>query len=264
VVLNRLPIVSPLLTQAQIEEHTQSEIELQAMTTDIHDPPALAMIHTVPGIIPVFNELVGLHLPGWRPFNMLDESLLGNTIREGTLSRQTMRRLATHIWSAVDAGASAVLVTCSSLGPAVDAAMPLCPVPIFRIDDGMAIEAIQRGNRIGVLATLATTMNPTTRLIERHAHRMGHNVFVTSRLCEGAFDKLRNGDRAAHDAMIREGLASIVGSVDVVVLAQASMANALNEMSEISVPVLTSPKLGVLHMSSALNARSRVQESAQS
>jgi len=232
------------------------------MTTDVHESPALAMIHTVPGIIPAINGLVGLHLPGWRPFNMLDESLLGNTIREGTLSRQTMRRLATHIWSAVDAGASAVLVTCSSLGPAVDAAIPLCPVPLFRIDDGMAIEAIQRGNRIGVLATLATTMIPTTHLIERHAHRMGCNVSVTSRLCEGAFDKLRSGDRAAHDAMIREGLASLVGSVDVIVLAQASMANALSEMGETSVPVLTSPELGVLHMSSALNARSRVQETA--
>ncbi|MBE1508644.1 aspartate/glutamate racemase family protein [Rhizobium viscosum] len=234
------------------------------MTTDVHESPALAMIHTVPGIIPAFNELVGHHLPSWRTFNMLDESLLGNTIREGVLSRQTMRRLGTHISSAVDAGASAVLVTCSSLGPAVDAAVPLCPVPLFRIDDGMAIEAIQRGSRIGVLATLATTMNPTTRLIERHAHRMGRNVFLTSRLCEGAFDKLRNGDRAAHDAMIREGLASLVGSVDVVVLAQASMANALNEMSEASVPVLTTPELGVVHMSSALNARFRVQESVQS
>ncbi|ACP22106.1 conserved hypothetical protein (plasmid) [Sinorhizobium fredii NGR234] len=234
------------------------------MTTGTHESPALAMIHTVPGIIPAFNDLVGRHLPGWRPFNMLDESLLGNTIREGTLSRQTMRRLATHIWSAVDAGASAVLVTCSSLGPAVDAAMPLCPVPLFRIDDGMAIEAINRGNRIGVLATLATTMEPTTRLIERHAQRMNRDVSVTGRLCEGAFDKLRNGDRAAHDAMIREVLASLVNSVDVIVLAQASMANALNDIGEISVPVLTSPELGVLHMSSALNVRSRVHESAQS
>ena len=62
------------------------------MTTDIHESPALAMIHTVPGIIPVFNELVGLYLPGWRPFNMLDESLLGNTIREGTLSAPAGRR----------------------------------------------------------------------------------------------------------------------------------------------------------------------------
>ncbi|MBB5551284.1 aspartate/glutamate racemase family protein [Rhizobium lentis] len=203
------------------------------------------------------NELVGLHLPGWRSFNMLDESLLGNTIREGALSPQTMRRLAGHIWSAVDAGASAVLVTCSSLGPAADAAMPLCPVPLFRIDDGMAIEAIRRGNRIGVLATLPTTMNPTTRLIERHAERMGHKVSVTGRLCDGAFEKLRSGDRAAHDAMIREGLAALVGSVDVVVLAQASMANALNKMSEASVSVLTSPELGVLHMSSALSALPR-------
>ncbi|MGK9287158.1 aspartate/glutamate racemase family protein [Sinorhizobium meliloti] len=230
------------------------------MATDYDELPKLAMIHTVPGIIPVFNELVGLHVRDWRSFNMVDESLLANTIREGTLSHQTMRRLLTHIWSAVDAGASAVLVTCSSLGPAVDAAMPLCPVPLFRVDDGMAIEALQRGNRIGVLATLATTLRPTTGLIKRHAERMGLHVSLTNRLCEGAFDKLRSGDRAAHDAMIREGLASLVDSVDVVVLAQASMANALNEMSETRVPILTSPELGVLRVASALNARSGAEE----
>jgi Asp/Glu/hydantoin racemase len=233
------------------------------MTTGIDERPALAMIHTVAGVIPVFNDLVRVHLPGWRPFNILDESLLGNTIREGTLSRQTMRRLAAQVWSAVDAEASAVLVTCSSLGPAVDAATPLCPTPLFRIDEGMAIEAIQRGSRIGVLATLATTLDPTSRLIERQAQQMGRSVVLTRRLCEGAFDKLRNGETAAHDAMIREGLASLIGAVDVVVLAQASMANAIKEMSEISLPVLTSPELGVRHVSAALDVRSRLKERAQ-
>jgi Asp/Glu/hydantoin racemase len=231
------------------------------MTTEVSEFPKLAMIHTVPGIIPSFNELASLHLPDWHSFNMVDESLLADTIGEGTLSRQTMRRLSTHIWSAVDAGASAVLVTCSSLGPAVDAAMPLCPVPLFRVDDGMAIEALQRGSRIGVLATLATTLSPTTGLIERHAERMGVNISLTSRLCEGAFNKLRSGDREAHDAMIREGLASLVDSVDVVVLAQASMANALNGIGEARVPILTSPELGALHIASALNARNRAKES---
>jgi hypothetical protein len=63
--------------------------------------------------------------------------------------------------------------------------------------------------------------------------------------------------------MIREGLTSLLGSVDVVVLAQASMANALDEMSEISAPVLASPELGVLHVSSELNARYRLHENAQ-
>ena len=237
--------------------------QVQAMTTDTHGRPQLAMIHTIPSIIPVFNGLVGRHLSGWHPFNMLDESLLGNTILEGSLSQRTMRRLATHIWSAVDAGASAVLVTCSSLGPAVDMAMPLCPVPVFRIDDGMAIEAIRRGSRIGVLATLGTTLDPTSRLIQRHARTMGREIVLISRLCEGAFERLRNGDTAAHDAIIREYLASLLGNVDVIVLAQASMANALNEKTEASVPVLTSPELGVLHMCSALNGRTQPRESTR-
>jgi Asp/Glu/hydantoin racemase len=218
------------------------------------------MIHTVPGIIPVLNDLVALHLPGWRSFNMLDESLLRNTIHEGALSRQTMRRVATHIWSAIDAGASAVLVSCSSLGAAVDAATPLCPVPLFRIDEGMAIEAIRRGKRIGVLATLATTLEPTSSLIQRHAHRMGREISLTSRLCEGAFDRLQAGDRAVHDAVIRETLTSLLGEADVIVLAQASMANAVREMTDMPVPVLTSPELGVLHMSSALDAHHGIEE----
>lgn len=223
------------------------------MASETYEPPVLAMVHTVHAIVPAFNDLVSRHLPAWRSFNMLDESLLGNTIRDGALSRETMRRLATQIWSAVDAGASAVLVTCSSLGPAVDAAVPLCPVPLFRVDDGMAIEAIRRGARIGVLATLATTLEPTTRLIEQHALASDRPIVVTSRLCEGAFDELKRGDRAAHDAMVREGLASLLGSVDVVVLAQASMANALNGLADLPVPVLTSPELGVQYVRAVLS-----------
>ncbi|HEY0648813.1 aspartate/glutamate racemase family protein [Phenylobacterium sp.] len=221
------------------------------------------MIHTVAGVVPVFNDLVGQHLPGWRAFNMLDESLLGNTIREGSLSAQTMRRLATLVWSARDAGASAVLVTCSSLGPAVDAAAPLCDVPVFRVDEGMAMEAVGRGGRIGVLATLSTTLDPTRRLIQRHAGARGLSVEIDAHLCEGAFDKLRSGDAAAHDALVRDGFASLADRVDVVVLAQASMANALKGVDGEAIPVLTSPKLGVLHVASALNPRTRVPEPAQ-
>ncbi|MEP9379374.1 aspartate/glutamate racemase family protein [Aquabacter sp. CN5-332] len=214
-------------------------------------PRSLALIHTVAGLVPVFEELAARHLPGWAPFNIVDESLLRNTIREGSLSQLTMRRLATYVWSAVDAGAQAILVTCSSLGPAVDAAIPLCPVPLFRVDDGMALAALEKGRRIGVLATLSTTLAPTTALLERHAAQAGRDVRIASHLCDGAFAKLAAGDRAAHDDLVRAGLLAIAPEVDVVVLAQASMARAL-EGSASSVPVLTSPELGVAHMASAL------------
>lgn len=219
-------------------------------------PLQLAIIHTVAGLVPAFSELAARHLPGLAPFHMVDESLLKNTIREGSLSQLTMRRLAGQVWSAVDAGASAILVTCSSLGPAVDAAIPLCPVPLFRVDDGMAIAALRQGRRIGVLATLPTTLGPTSDLIARHAGASGVDVRIESHLCEGAFQRLAAGDRAAHDARVVEGFRALAPEVDAIVLAQASMAQALQSVAgEGATPVLTSPELGVLHVREALAAK---------
>jgi hypothetical protein len=129
----------------------------------------IAMLHTVSSLIPLFDGLAKQHLPHWQGFNMLDESLLRGTIRDGALSKMTMWRLTQMVQSAVEAGASAVVVTCSSLGPAVDAAQPFCQVPLFRIDQGMAEAAVTLGLRIGVLATLRSTLDPTSDLIRRAA-----------------------------------------------------------------------------------------------
>ncbi|MGU3494045.1 aspartate/glutamate racemase family protein [Xanthobacteraceae bacterium A53D] len=220
--------------------------------SSVSAPRSLAFIHTVTGLAPVFEQLAARHLPGWKPFNMVDESLLRNTIAEGALSRLTMRRLAGQVFSAVDAGAQAIIVTCSSLGPAVDAALLLCPVPLFRIDDGMALAALARGTRIGVLATLSTTLEPTSQLIARHAARLGQDITLKSHLCAGAFECLLAGDQARHDELIRAGFAAIANDVDVVVLAQASMARALDGLGETPVPVLTSPELGIRHVGAQL------------
>ena len=85
-----------------------------------------------------FEDLAKEHLPDWKPFAILDESLLRDTIERGSLSDLTKRRLTTYVCSAIDSGADAIVVTCSTLGPAVDALAPLCPVPLFRMDEGMA------------------------------------------------------------------------------------------------------------------------------
>lgn len=216
----------------------------------------LAMIHTVPGLIPVLEPLAQQNLPGWATFNMLDESLLRITIREGSLSASTMRRLTCMVWSAVDAGADAVIVTCSSLGPAVEAARLLCPVPLFRIDEGMAIEAVGTGRRIGVLATLRTTLDPTTDLIRCTAARLGHDCVIASVLSEGAFERLSQGDAEGHDRMVAQSLRDLAPRVDVILLAQASMARVLPSVQEAmgALPVLTSPETGMRHLRKALTA----------
>lgn len=217
----------------------------------------IAMIHTVSGLIQVFDDLTRTHLPGWQGFNMLDESLLRGTIRDGSLSKTTSWRLAQMVRSAVDAGAGAVVVTCSSLGPAVDAAQPFCPVPLFRIDEGMAAAAVTMGPRVAALATLRTTLEPTTDLIRRHGAAAGWTGSVTAALADGAFQKLASGDVAGHDAMIADQLRLLAPKVDVIVLAQASMARALAMVQDElrPLPVLTSPELGLLHIAGKLAAK---------
>jgi len=216
----------------------------------------LAMIHTVSGLIPVFEPLAKQELPDWETFNMLDESLLRATIRDGSLSLMTIRRLTGMVWSAVDAGADAVVVTCSSLGPAVEAARALCPVPLFRIDEGMALAAVGMGKQIGILATLRTTLDPTSDLILRTAAQQGRDCTITSSLSGGAFGKLSQGDTAGHDLMVAQSLRDLAPKVDVIVLAQASMARASAEVKDAlgSLPVLTSPELGMKHLRQALQA----------
>lgn len=214
----------------------------------------LALIHTVPGLIATFEPLVKRHLPDWASFNIADESLLRNSIREGSLSQLTMRRLAGYVLSAADAGADAILVTCSSVGPAVDASQAFCPVPLFRIDEGMADKASDIGNRIGVLATLSTTLEPTRDLVARLAAAKGKSPKITARVCEGAFAALSAGSREDHDRLVGDGLRALAAEVDVVVLAQASMARIVESEhgADIGIPVLSSPELGILAMKARL------------
>lgn len=208
---------------------------------------SLALIHTVAGLIPTFEALVRQYLPEWQPFNIVDESLLRNTIRDGRLTAGTARRVAGYVWSAADAGAAAILVTCSSIGAAIDAAQPLCPVPLLRVDEGMAEEAIRLGGRIGLVATLSTTLDPTRDLLLRRAAAARRVPAVAARVCAGAFAALSQGDRAAHDAIVRAEITELANEVDVIVLAQASMARVLEgpDAPAIGVPVLSSPELGV-------------------
>ena len=99
-------------------------------------------------------------------------------------------------------------------------------------------------------ATLPTTLGPTADLIQRAASKLGRTVEVTTSLAEGAFDALRSGDGARHDALVQAALRDLASRVDVIVLAQASMARAVGGAESLdadgrSVPILTSPRLGV-------------------
>jgi aspartate/glutamate racemase len=215
----------------------------------------IGFVHTTLGLPPVFDALAEELVPDAERFHLVDESLLGVTRRVGRLTPATSRRVLATVGSAVEAGAELVVVTCSSIGAAVEAAQPFVDVPVLRIDQAMADAAVQAGDTVGVLATLPTTLGPTSELVAARATAAGRDVRVVSRLCDGAFDALARGDRDRHDAFVREGLEDLARESDIVVLAQASMARVAEAVEDIDVPVLSSPRLGMERVASVAQSR---------
>jgi Asp/Glu/hydantoin racemase len=219
-------------------------------------PQTLALLHTSPTLSPMFNELCARILPGVRVLHFVDESLIKNTIAAGRLEKATMRRLIDLVGSTFDAGCDATLVTCSSIGPAVDIAAQLHDEPVLRVDAPMAEKAVAQGRKVGVIATLSTTLAPTVDLVRRKAAESGRDVEVVEHLCEGAFEAVMAGDGATHDRIVGQALTEAMKGVDAIVLAQASMARVVSTLppEAIPAPVFSSPELGVERARDVLRA----------
>lgn len=214
----------------------------------------LGLVHTSATLVPVFAQLCKEKLAGVNVFNIADDSLVKGIMSAGSLTPTIARRVAAYLESAELAGADYIMVTCSSIGPAVEAAAKLIGVPVLRVDQPMADQAVATGKKIGVIATLRTTLEPTADLIRRRAENAGKKIELTSKLCEGAFEALMSGDGAAHDAKVAAALKELSREVDVIVLAQASMARVVDALKpeEKCVPILASPGIAVDYLAGVL------------
>jgi Asp/Glu/hydantoin racemase len=214
----------------------------------------LGLLHTSATLVPIFEQLCKAKLPGVSVFNLVDDSLIKDVIAHGRLRPQTARRVVQHVAAAEDAGAEFIMVTCSSIGRAVETAAEVASVPVLRVDQPMADRAVTTARRIGVIATLPTTLEPTAGLIRRRAAVAGREIELTSRLCEGAFEALMNGNAAKHDSLVSAALRELSEQVDVIALAQASMARVVDALSDADrrVPILATPPLAVDYLATVL------------
>jgi Asp/Glu/hydantoin racemase len=209
-------------------------------------PKTLALLHTTPVTVGSMTELAARELPGVRVINLLDDSLLKDVIAAGGVTPAVEARMRAYFEQAKVAGADALLCCCSSVGDVVDRSRAEAPLPLLRIDEPMAVEAVHGGRRIGVIATVRTTLEPTANLIRRKATEMGRDVTVEPVMVEGAFAALSAGDGVTHDRLVKEALTALLERSDVVVLAQASIARVLASLDQApSIPVLTSPLSGL-------------------
>ena len=197
----------------------------------------------------VINDLIAELIPDAEVIHFVDSDVLATVVREGRISDESASRM-THLAQAAQAASADIIFSaCSSLGPALDVAAKSVTIPVVKIDEAMAQEAVLRSARIGVLATVPTTLGPTSDLILAHAAAEGKKVTVEQALCEGAFDILMTGDRARHDVMVTEEAMKLAQRADLIVLAQASMSRMAGPLQEkTKLPVLASPRMGIQYL----------------
>ncbi|WP_156722008.1 aspartate/glutamate racemase family protein [Streptomyces apocyni] len=207
----------------------------------------LALLHTSPAHIPVFDALRDQDHPALELRHFVREELLAQARVDGP--RAVADAVRALLADAVAQGASAVLCTCSTIGAVAEAQAQAeaatIGVPVLRVDRPMAAAAVATGPRIVVLATVESTLDPTVALVEEEARRAGRPVEVRTQVVEGAWDCFDAGDREGCTALVVTAVGA-VRDADVVVLAQASMAPAADRAVSVTrVPVLSSPRMGL-------------------
>ncbi|MFD8691728.1 aspartate/glutamate racemase family protein [Streptomyces sp. NPDC059651] len=206
---------------------------------------SLALLHTSPVHVPVFDALRDADHPGLDLRHLVRQDLLD---RAGVLGPEAVEGdVEAVVTGAVADGATAVLCTCSTIGGVAEAVGARLGVPVLRVDRPMAAAAVRAG-RVTVLAALHATLEPTGALLaqeaERAGERAGERAFeVRSVLVDGAWERFETGD---HDGYLDLVAAAVdaVTEADVIVLAQASMAGAVTRTAT-RIPVLSSPRPGL-------------------
>lgn len=186
------------------------------------------------------------YLPGVEMINIIDDSLLEEALANRGLTPGIISRMADYYQNLQELGCACALNQCSSVGESADIAAKIVRMPIVKIDGPMAKKAAEIGGKVAVIATAISTVEPSSRLVERYAKEAGKDVRVDRCYVEGAYDfLLKTGDKQKHNEMVIAKVKEAAKDHNVIVMAQGSMYHLIPLIGNVGVPVLTSLETGV-------------------
>lgn len=220
------------------------------MSPTAAEGPRIALIHALEESVLPARGAFARHWPQAQCFDLLDTSLATDLAFAGRLDEAMMERfrmLAAYAAGTAGRGGrvAGILFTCSAFGPAIDAVKRQLPIPVLRPNEAAFAEALDRGSRIGLVASFGPSIPALSAELERMAAERGRPVTVIPEIAEGALAALKGGDGAGHDRSVA-GAVGRLPSVDVVILGQFSLARARAEAEAVTAaPVVTTPDSAV-------------------
>lgn len=194
--------------------------------------PTIGFLHTADVHVATFDRLVAERAPGSRTVHDVRADLLDTARRVGLADPAVATGIAHSIDALERRGADVIVCTCSTIsGLAERPAAPTRP-PVVRIDRPMAASAVRQARRIAVVAAVESTIEPTMELLREEAASAGADVEIESMPCFDAWPMFESGDLDGYHRFIAAHVDAIDESHDIVVLAQATMAQAAMLVAE--------------------------------
>ncbi|MFN7932920.1 MAG: aspartate/glutamate racemase family protein [Bryobacteraceae bacterium] len=201
----------------------------------------VAFIHTSPAAIPPMTDYFRDFASDLEITNLLDDGVLRFFARQNDAAAEA--RLAEMLCVARDAyNSELAVVTCSAVTrQVIQRLSEAVGLPVVKIDDELARQAVSVGTRLGVVVTFRPSQAVIGKLLREMAEEIGRSVEITFRVIPEAYEALLNAMPEKHDALLLSGIQELANEpIDALVLSQVSMSRVLPKLPKLPVPVLSS------------------------
>ena len=211
-----------------------------------------ATMNAVQPMVQAFSELE----PQVSVLNFVNEGLLSRANQVGKVDEKGLREFAKLVFQAVDAGVDGIIVACSVYCPFVPIIKNFVEIPMIAVDRSMILQAVECGNKIGIIATTAPSAPSAKRQIEKMANDKGKKISTEIEIVTEGMAELKKGNIEKHNQIVRMAAERLIQkNCDVIVLSQITMACAAGDMKDLNAKILTSPSEGVKSIMKLINAK---------
>ena len=201
-----------------------------------------AALISTKGVQPFIDEII----PEVTVAHHVDDTIQNSNFAcaPGIIPKENYYKFASYAYYLEKAGVDMILLACSTFNQAVEHARPMINIPILQIDRPMMDLAVMNGKKIGLIATVPTTIPSSERLLKLAAQEAGKNIEITTALCSKAFEEIKKGNVNNHNDLLLAEIEKLSHSVDVIVLAQISMSALEPMLKNTKIPVYNSGRTG--------------------
>jgi len=215
----------------------------------------VGIIHATVNAVEPLNQVFARLEPEVDVINFLNENLLYQANKKNKIDEAGMRAFAKVLFEAVESGVDGIIVACSIFCPYVPFFKNFVEVPMIAVDFPMIETAVNKGEKIGVIATTAPSGPSTQKQIESLAAKKEKKIETQVEIVTEAMVELKKGNTENHDKIVAAaGKRLEAQGCDVIVLSQITMASAVKEMDKLEAKVLTSPEEAVIKIMDKLKA----------